>query len=262
MHFVRLLRAVGLPVGPAKVIDAVAAVDAMGVATATDFREALAAVLVSRHEHLVLFERRSICSGAIRSCWNGWSRRCCRACKGRDGRRCRHRTCRPLAQAMLAVLQPKSSSMKPRKPTTTPLSPSSARGSDSGKDFATLSADELAHLPADARPPATAAARRPPRRAQPASPARAWTCGRPATHDGAAGAVAPLAFRTRVRRPPPLVVLCDISGSMDRYARMLLHFLHAVTKMDNVCKRWCSARGSPISPGILRTATSMSRWPA
>jgi uncharacterized protein with von Willebrand factor type A (vWA) domain len=46
---------------------------------------------------------------------------------------------------------------------------------------------------------------------------------------GAAGAVAPLAFRARIRRTPPLVVLCDISGSMDRYARMLLHFLHAIT---------------------------------
>ena len=33
----------------------------------------------------------------------------------------------------------------------------------------------------------------------------------------------------RRRRTPPLVVLCDISGSMDRYARMLLHFLHAIT---------------------------------
>jgi uncharacterized protein len=46
---------------------------------------------------------------------------------------------------------------------------------------------------------------------------------------GAAGAVAPLRFRARRRRTPPLVVLCDISGSMDRYARMLLHFLHAIT---------------------------------
>jgi hypothetical protein len=34
--------------------------------------------------------------------------------------------------------------------------------------------------------------------------------------------------RRRVRRPP-LVVLCDISGSMSRYARMLLHFMHALT---------------------------------
>ncbi|MDB5369371.1 MAG: hypothetical protein JWP20_929, partial [Roseomonas sp.] len=33
----------------------------------------------------------------------------------------------------------------------------------------------------------------------------------------------------RVTRPPPLVVICDISGSMARYAQILLHFLHAVT---------------------------------
>ncbi len=46
---------------------------------------------------------------------------------------------------------------------------------------------------------------------------------------GAAGTLAPLAWRQRQRRSPPLVVLCDISGSMDRYARMLLHFLHAIT---------------------------------
>ena len=30
-------------------------------------------------------------------------------------------------------------------------------------------------------------------------------------------------------RPPPLVVLCDISGSMSNYSRMFLHFLHALT---------------------------------
>ncbi len=46
---------------------------------------------------------------------------------------------------------------------------------------------------------------------------------------GAGGALTPLKFRARRRRTPPLVVLCDISGSMDRYARMLLHFLHAIT---------------------------------
>lgn len=42
--------------------------------------------------------------------------------------------------------------------------------------------------------------------------------------------------RSRPRvRPPPLVALCDISGSMARYSRMLLHFLHAVsTARDRV----------------------------
>ena len=31
------------------------------------------------------------------------------------------------------------------------------------------------------------------------------------------------------QKPRPIVVLCDISGSMEPYARMLLHFMHAVT---------------------------------
>jgi hypothetical protein len=35
--------------------------------------------------------------------------------------------------------------------------------------------------------------------------------------------------RTRRHRPPPLVVLADISGSMHRYTRMFLHFVHALT---------------------------------
>jgi uncharacterized protein with von Willebrand factor type A (vWA) domain len=38
-----------------------------------------------------------------------------------------------------------------------------------------------------------------------------------------------LAFRQRVHRPRALVVLCDVSGSMERYSRMLLHFVHALT---------------------------------
>jgi hypothetical protein len=39
----------------------------------------------------------------------------------------------------------------------------------------------------------------------------------------------PLMKRKRRMRRPPLVVLCDISGSMERYSRMLLHFMHTVT---------------------------------
>jgi len=36
--------------------------------------------------------------------------------------------------------------------------------------------------------------------------------------------------RTRRVRPRPLVLLCDVSGSMERYSRMLLHFAHALTR--------------------------------
>jgi uncharacterized protein with von Willebrand factor type A (vWA) domain len=43
------------------------------------------------------------------------------------------------------------------------------------------------------------------------------------------GEILTIARNRQVMRPPPLVVLCDISGSMSRYAQILLHFLHAVT---------------------------------
>jgi uncharacterized protein len=39
-----------------------------------------------------------------------------------------------------------------------------------------------------------------------------------------------LFWRAPQSRPPPLLVLCDISGSMGVYSRMLLHFLHAVSR--------------------------------
>jgi uncharacterized protein with von Willebrand factor type A (vWA) domain len=41
--------------------------------------------------------------------------------------------------------------------------------------------------------------------------------------------IIPLRRRSYRLRHPPLVVLCDISGSMSRYSRMFLHFLHAIT---------------------------------
>ena len=43
------------------------------------------------------------------------------------------------------------------------------------------------------------------------------------------GDLIPLQKKQRQQRVPPLVLLCDISGSMSRYSRMLLHFAHAVS---------------------------------
>ena len=36
-------------------------------------------------------------------------------------------------------------------------------------------------------------------------------------------------LRGSPERPPTLVLLCDISGSMSRYSRMLLHFAHTLS---------------------------------
>jgi uncharacterized protein with von Willebrand factor type A (vWA) domain len=53
-----------------------------------------------------------------------------------------------------------------------------------------------------------------------------------AMHDAArtGGEVFRLPRRTRRRQPLPLLVLVDVSGSMERYARLLLAFLHAATR--------------------------------
>ena len=44
----------------------------------------------------------------------------------------------------------------------------------------------------------------------------------------AGGDVWPMVMKRAKEIPPPLVVLADVSGSMERYTRMLLYFLHAI----------------------------------
>src|ERR1700730_7741957 len=57
MHFARTLRAAGLPVGPGKVIDAVAAVAAIGITDRSDFYWTLHAVLVNRPDQRLIFDQ-------------------------------------------------------------------------------------------------------------------------------------------------------------------------------------------------------------
>ncbi len=231
LHFVRVLRAAGMPVGPAKVIDAIAAIEAVGVANKTDFREALAAVLVSRHEQIALFEQ------AFDVFWRNpkllekmvaamLPRVYSRADTDPEAPELPSR----LAQAMLPPKRPES---RPDDEDEVELDAAftfSPREVLQAKDFATMTADELAQVKVMLARLKLPLPERPVRRTRAA--ARGHRIDLRATlrgMTGAAGAVAPLAFRARVRRTPPLVVLCDISGSMDRYARMLLHFLHAIT---------------------------------
>lgn len=43
------------------------------------------------------------------------------------------------------------------------------------------------------------------------------------------GEMVELAWREIKRKPRPLVIICDISGSMSLYSRLLLHFIHTVS---------------------------------
>ena len=229
VHFVRVLRAAGLPVGTAHTLAAQEAAVAVGIAEREDFRAALAAVLVSRYEHLPVFEQafdlfwqdprllqRVLASFAP-------------AGEVAGERDPEQEIAARIAQAMLpapSLPERKAAGGTDHEPAFT-FSP---REVLQHRDFETMTADELAavktmlgelRLPLPELPTRrTVAAARGQRVDLRATLRRAT---------GAAGALSPLRWRRRGRRTPPLVILCDISGSMDRYARMLLHFLHAIT---------------------------------
>src|SRR5437763_12386365 len=106
----------------------------------------------------------------------------------------------------------------------------SDRGGLATRDFAAFTTDELA----EARAALARLTWRPGERRT-----RRWVRGRGARVDlrraiaeslRTGGDVVQLPRRTRRVRPRPLVLLCDVSGSMERYSRMLLHFAHVVTR--------------------------------
>ena len=47
------------------------------------------------------------------------------------------------------------------------------------------------------------------------------------------GEYIPLRYKSRKDKNPPIIAICDISGSMSRYSRMLLHFMHVLTTLRN-----------------------------
>lgn len=84
------------------------------------------------------------------------------------------------------------------------------------------------------------------------------------------GDLAPLRFRRRRVRQPPIVALCDISGSMGRYSEMLLVFLHAVsaarprvhtflfgTRLSNVTR---TLRHRDVDESLARLGREVVDW--
>jgi uncharacterized protein with von Willebrand factor type A (vWA) domain len=57
MHFARCLRAAGLPIGPGKLLQAIEAVEAVGLANRRDFYWTLHAVFVNRRDQRELFDQ-------------------------------------------------------------------------------------------------------------------------------------------------------------------------------------------------------------
>jgi len=56
----------------------------------------------------------------------------------------------------------------------------------------------------------------------------------------------------RAMRPPPVVALCDISGSMSDYSRIVLHFLHALGERRRVSTFLFGTRLTNVSRALSR----------
>ena len=271
VHFVRVLRKSGLPVGPARALAALEAIEAVGVDNRTDFRAALAAVLVSRHEHLPIFEQ------AFDLFWRNprllekMLAALLPKAQGAAMRGDEPELPARLAEAMLPPAQPSGKLPETDRVDFDAAFTFSAREVLQRKDFESMTTAELAAVRVMLARLRLPLPELPTRRTTPAL--RGHRVDLRATlrrATGAAGMAAPLRWRKRTRRTPPLVVLCDISGSMERYARMLLHFLHAITndrdrvhvllfgtRLTNITRH---LRHRDVDVALARVTAAVSDW--
>ena len=230
MHFARLLRGAGLPVGPDRVIDALSALQFAGVERRDDFYWTLASVFLGRRDQFDLYDQ------AFRVFWRD----------PRDAARVRHlpevrgriprhnrepELSARLSQALAAQRHARPAALAADRIEFDASFTFSDRESLGTLDFESMTNEELAaareiieqlrlrmpKLPTRRHAPDPRGARIDPR-----ASLRASLKG--------GGATISLCRRSLKRRAPPLVALVDVSGSMSRYTRMFLHFLHAMAR--------------------------------
>ena len=232
-HFARALRRAGLPIGPGRVIEAVRAIAAVGFSERMDFYWALHAVFVSRPEERAVFDQ------VFRLYWRDpqfleqMMSFLIPQVRGVQEERLADAAEKRAAEALLDGKAPP------------PPEFDEPEGEDQQIDIdasATVSAEErLKTLDFEQMSVAemAAAQRMLARLSLPVKPLQTRRMGlgpgrsvdaratmRAALRTG--GEVMALKMRAPKQRWPNLIVLCDISGSMAQYSRMVLHFVHAV----------------------------------
>jgi len=229
MHFARLLRRAGLPVGPAETIAAQNALTRIDLASRAETRTALRTTMIHRHEHQEVFDQ------AFALFWRDPSAAEQAAAMALlDAQKDKKPERPPPASRRVAEAFTNPNTPKPKAEDEPPVQDAVLTVSDQERlqtmDFEAMSAAEIEDakkeirrltLPLDLRQTRST-------RPDPTGPIMDLRRTiRSSLRQG--GEILTIARNRRQTRPPPLVVLCDISGSMGRYAQILLHFLHAVT---------------------------------
>jgi len=232
MYFARTLRAAGLPVGPGRVLDAIRATETVGIGSRQDFYWALHATLVNRREQQEIFDQ------AFHIFWRN-PRLLERAMAmllpqmrgGAESAEDQAEMSRRLAEALAREGdgQGRGEQEQEEKVEVDAVMTYSDRELLQRMDFEKMSAAEIA------KAKRLIAAMRLPIMALPTRRFRPDPLGRRidmrASLRAALRSADSIPLRRRIprRRHPPLVILCDISGSMSRYSRIILHFMHAIT---------------------------------
>jgi len=226
IYFARALRAAGIPVGPGAVLDALEALKVAGVGTRDDFYWTLHAVFVKRHEHSILFDQ------AFRIFFR------------RRGY-IDQLLAMMLPQAPAAPQAPQAGATRVHEALFAGLDDKlkkeheveldarmtvSDREVFQRKDFAQMTAAEIAAAKDAMKRLVLPLAEVRTRRLTPHLHGHLIDIRRTlrASMKGG-GDFIDLRFIGPNKRPPPLVALLDISGSMSQYSRIFLHFLHALT---------------------------------
>jgi uncharacterized protein with von Willebrand factor type A (vWA) domain len=234
-HFARALRRAGLPIGPGRVIDAIQAVEAAGFSERRDFFWTLHACFVNRPEHRLVFAQ------LFRLYWRDprylehMMAAMIPAIRGVQEERVAQSAEKRAAEALLDgqerdVPQPESTEEDDALIEIDASLTMSAEEKLRTLDFEQMSTAEMAQakrmlskLSLPVKPLASRRAVPNPR----GSRIDAKRTLKAAMRRG--GDMQQIARRAPRPRYPNLVVLCDISGSMSQYSRVVLHFLHAVS---------------------------------
>lgn len=231
-HFIAALRRAGLKIGPAALVDALVVMREVGLARKDDLREALACVLLRRHEDRALFDQ------AFRLYWRDpqYFQRLLDlilpdeeplGSQAQDNPAAAERLAQRLAAEAGEDSEPSQSFEIEIDLSTTSSSMDRLRS----RDFETMSREELGEV----RRAIEMLAQRPhmmtTRRWQAGANSGPIDMRRALQSQGRRFmADASLPRRRRQQRPPPLVMLLDISGSMAQYSRVMLLFAHALAQ--------------------------------
>ena len=230
-YFARALRKAGLKIGPGAVIDAVEAVEAIGIGSREEFYTALFAVFVKRHEDKAVFDE------AFRLFWRSReliAKMMQMMLPGTPNIGQKEKSRAGQSRAADALVAEKDRrSAKPEEPEIEFDARFTMSGSEVLRkmDFAQMSARELAIAKAEIARIQLPFDEVRTRRFRPSNRPQIFDARQTMRASMKTGGDLLLPkFKEQRTIHPPLVILADISGSMSQYTRIFLHFLHAMTE--------------------------------